>query len=137
MENKKNLATIALSALILAASIPLSADAGIEAHGIILASGCASDGCSAKQDSGASTQANHDWQKGSMTQRADEKKTLNLTEAQLLAMLNPQGKAIYLGLNPEGKALAIELASKETYRDKNLAIKEAQRRINERHGLKH
>ncbi len=55
-----------------------------------------------------------------------------LTEAQLLGMLTPQGRAIYLSLDPEGKALAIQLASQETYRDKNLAVKESQRRMNER-----
>jgi hypothetical protein len=58
-----------------------------------------------------------------------------LTEAQLLGMLTSQGRAIYLNLNPEGKALAIQLASQDSYRDKNLAVKEAQRRMNERRGL--
>lgn len=55
-----------------------------------------------------------------------------LTEAQLLGMLSPQGRAIYLSLDPESKALAIQLASQDSYRDKNLAVKEAQRRMNER-----
>lgn len=55
-----------------------------------------------------------------------------LTEDQLLGMLSPQGRAIYLNLNPEAKALAIQLASQDSYRDKNLAVKEAQRRMNER-----
>ncbi len=58
-----------------------------------------------------------------------------LTEAQLLGMLSSQGRAIYLSLDPEGKALSIQLASQDSYRDKNLAIKEAQRRMNERRGL--
>jgi len=59
----------------------------------------------------------------------------SLTEPQLLAQLTPQGRAIYMSLDAEGKALAIQLASEESYRDKNLAVKEAQRRVNERRGL--
>jgi hypothetical protein len=55
----------------------------------------------------------------------------SLTEAQLLAQLNPQGKAIYQSLNTRGQALARQLASQDSYRDKNLAVKEAQRRQNE------
>lgn len=58
-----------------------------------------------------------------------------LTEAQLLVLLNAQGRAIYLSLDPEGKALAIQLAGQDSYRDKNLAVKEAQRRMNDRRGL--
>jgi hypothetical protein len=58
-----------------------------------------------------------------------------LTEAQLLGMLTSQGRAIYLNLDPEAKALAIQLASQDSYRDKNLAVKEAQRRMNMRRGL--
>jgi hypothetical protein len=55
-----------------------------------------------------------------------------LTEAQLLDLLTPQGKSIYLSLDPEGKKLAIQLASQDSYKDKNLAVKEAQRRLNDR-----
>lgn len=58
-----------------------------------------------------------------------------LNEAQLLGALNPQGRSIYLSLDPEAKALAIQLASEDSYRDKNLAIKEAQRRMNDRFGI--
>lgn len=58
-----------------------------------------------------------------------------LTEAQLLGMLSSQGRAIYLSLDPEGKALAIQLASQDSYKDKNIAAKEAQRRMNQRRGL--
>lgn len=58
-----------------------------------------------------------------------------LTEAHLLGALNPRARAIYLSLDPQGKALAIQLASEDSYRDKNLAVIEAQRRMNERRGL--
>lgn len=58
-----------------------------------------------------------------------------LSEAQLLGALTPQVRSIYLSLDPEGKTLAIQLASQDSYRDKNLAVKEAQRRIAERYGL--
>lgn len=58
-----------------------------------------------------------------------------LNEAQLLGMLNPQGRAMYLSLDPEAKALAIQLASEDSYKDKNLAIREAQRRMNDRLGV--
>jgi hypothetical protein len=58
-----------------------------------------------------------------------------LTETQLLGLLNDRGRQIYLNLDPVGKALAIQLASEESYRDKNLAIREAQRRMNERWGI--
>jgi hypothetical protein len=58
-----------------------------------------------------------------------------LTEAQLFGLLSDQGREIYLNLDPEGKALAFQLASEESYRDKNLAMKEAQRRMNERRGI--
>jgi hypothetical protein len=58
-----------------------------------------------------------------------------LTEAQLLSMLSPQGRAIYLSLDPEAKALAIQLASLDSYQNKDLAVRETQRRMNERRGL--
>ncbi len=61
--------------------------------------------------------------------------TATFTEPQLLGMLSSQGRAIYLSLDPEGKALAIQLASQDSYKDKNLAVKEAQRRMSERRGL--
>lgn len=58
-----------------------------------------------------------------------------LTEAQLLGMLNQRAKNLYLSLDQEGRSLAIQLASQDSYRDKNLAIMEAQRRMSERRGM--
>lgn len=60
------------------------------------------------------------------------KSTYTWTEAQLLTAITPQSRTIYLNLDPEGKALAVQLASQDSYQDKNLAIKEAQRIISER-----
>lgn len=126
MQNKKDLAKIALTALILASTTPVNGQASIHADGIVLAASCAAHGCpgvkSSSGDSGSTANMSYYNPNASAT----------LTEAQLLDMLNPQGKSIYLSLDPEGKALAIQLASQDSYRDKNLAIKEAQRRMNER-----
>ena len=162
MENKKDLAKIAFTALILASAIPMNGHADLEAHGIVLAAGCAAHGCPAKN--GAAPQANEtsyyeDYRKAHeesfarpseygmsnfnrgnvagpqgdhLPTGAPAKASTTLTENQLLGMLNPQGRSIYLSLDSEAKALAIQLASQETYRDKNLAVKEAQRRMNER-----
>ncbi len=54
-----------------------------------------------------------------------------MTEAQLLGALSPQGRSLYLNLDAKGKALALQLASQDVYKDKNLAIKEAVRRMQE------
>lgn len=78
------------------------------------------------------TSSDYDYNRGAATTSTS---SVTLTEAQLLGMLNPQARAIYLSLDPEGKALAIQLASQDSYRDKNLAIKEAQRRMNDRRGM--
>lgn len=152
MENKKDLAKIALAALILASATPVNGQADIEAHGIVLAAGCASHGCPAAKNGSVSTpasdnnayharvpnQSSSDYSNQSYgtnnSPPAGAHSNATLTEAQLLGMLSPQGRAIYLNLDPEAKALAIQLASQDSYRDKNLAIKEAQRRINERRG---
>jgi hypothetical protein len=54
----------------------------------------------------------------------------SLTEADLLKQLNSQGRAIYQSLDDQGKALALKLANQDTYKDKNQAVKEAQRQMN-------
>lgn len=231
MENKKGLAKIALAALILASITPVTGHADIEAHGTVLAVGCAAHGCPAatKNGSTSSTSANDDssynarnpnqsgrgyshqsygmsnnptgsnpsryadypntykgagnppsgyegsasggdnrpWNSGredfreanpgsafhpaskygAMSGVNEESRTENdyqhnratvttpastatLTESQLLGLLNPQERAVYLSLDPEAKALAIQLASQDSYHDKNLAVQEAQWRIN-------
>lgn len=58
-----------------------------------------------------------------------------LTETQLLVALSPQGRAIYMSLDSEAKALAVQLASEKTFTDKNLAVKEAKKRMDDRQGL--
>lgn len=55
-----------------------------------------------------------------------------LTEPQLLSQLSDQGKQIYLSLAPEGKALALQLASQANYTNKDVAVREAQRKYDER-----
>ncbi len=77
------------------------------------------------------TTSDYDFNRAAVTTSTS---SMTLTEAQLLSMLSPQGRAVYLSLDPEGKSLAIQLASQDSYRDKNLAVKEAQRRMNERRG---
>jgi len=56
----------------------------------------------------------------------------NLSDTDFQNQLSPQGKAIYQNLDAEGKALARQLFSQGAFKDRDLAIKEAQRRINER-----
>lgn len=58
-----------------------------------------------------------------------------ISEGELMKQLNAQGKAIYNSLDTEGRALALQLASQDSYKDKNQAVKEAQRRINEQRGM--
>lgn len=55
-----------------------------------------------------------------------------ITEPQLLSQLTPQGRNLYLNLNPEGKALALQLASQANFSNKDLAVREADKRIRER-----
>lgn len=59
----------------------------------------------------------------------------SMSESDLMRQLNPQSQAIYQGLDNQGKALALQLASQPSYKDKNLAVKEAQRRSAERNGM--
>ncbi len=57
-----------------------------------------------------------------------------MTEGQLWSALSPQARDMYLKLDPEWRAKALDLASQDSYRDKDLAIKEAQRRMIEQRG---
>ena len=153
MKQKKDLAKVALAALIFAAAAPADAiDHGIEAQGTYLASGCAAHGCKTIADNAGSDNEMYNTRSntyqmgnqpsGSGAQNGDRSRAMSTTapasamnETQLLGMLNPQTQNIYLSLDPEGKALALQLASQDSYRDKNLAVKEAQRRMNERRGV--
>lgn len=123
MENKKDLVKIALTALILASAIPVNGQAETMVSGILLAAGCPAHGCAAAQ-SGSDQPP--------VSEEGRDNSNQPYEETKLLGALNPQGKAIYLSLDSEGKSLAIQLASQDSYRDKNLAVKEAQRRMNER-----
>lgn len=55
-----------------------------------------------------------------------------MTEPQLISQLTPQGRNLYLNLDPEGKALALQLASQANFSNKDLAVREAAKRIQER-----
>ncbi len=55
-----------------------------------------------------------------------------MTEAQLFALLSPEGRNMYTNLDPEGKALALQLASQANYTHKDLAVREAYTRMQER-----
>jgi hypothetical protein len=59
---------------------------------------------------------------------------MNFTESQFVASLSSLGRSIYLGLDSQGKSLALQLAGEGGYQNKELAVKEAQRRMNERNG---
>ncbi len=137
MEHKKELAKIALATLILAASSPVNAsiDQGFDAHGTYLAAGCAAHGCGGGSTSPSSAKEGNvtaDNTDQMVNKSMVTTPSVIMTDSQLLGQLNPQGKGIFMSLDPEGKALAIQLASQDTYKDKNLAVKEAQRRMNER-----
>lgn len=150
MEQRKELAKIALAALILASAAPAFAaiDDSLEVHGTYLAAGCAAHGCSTTADaptdkaannSGMNAMGSNQMVSQPMVTPMESKPmatapSATLTDAQLIGMLNSQGRGIFMSLDPEGKALAVQLASQEIYKDKNLAVKEAQRRMNERRG---
>ena len=55
-----------------------------------------------------------------------------MTEAELRPLLSPQGWALYTNLTPEGKALALQLASQANFTNKDLAVKEAYLRTEEK-----
>jgi hypothetical protein len=55
-----------------------------------------------------------------------------MTEAQLFALLSPEGRKMYSGMDPEGKALALQLASQANYSHKDLAVREAYTRMQQR-----
>lgn len=114
MKNKKDLAKLAFSALVVASAIPVSAQADFTAPGIFLAAGCAEHGCAAAKNS------------------SGDAPVTTLTEAQLLDGLNAQSRSVYLGLSPEGKALAIQLASQSSSKDKSGAVNEAQKRMSDK-----
>jgi hypothetical protein len=59
----------------------------------------------------------------------------SVSDEDLNRQLSSQGRAIYQTLDSEGKTLARQLASQDSYKDKDLAIKEAQRRSNEKRGI--
>lgn len=59
---------------------------------------------------------------------------LSPNEVALFETLSVTGRSIYQSLDSPGKALALQLAGENGYQNKELAVKEAQRRMNERNG---
>lgn len=59
---------------------------------------------------------------------------LSPNEMALFETLSITGRSIYQSLDSQGKALAMQLAGENGYQNKELAVKEAQRRMNERNG---
>jgi len=59
-----------------------------------------------------------------------------MTKMQLISQLSPQGKTIFASLDADGQDLALRLASQDAYKDKDLAVKEAQRTMNEQRSMK-
>lgn len=68
---------------------------------------------------------------GSMMQekRGSQKQ---MTEDELLSQLNEDGKRTFNSLDAAGKALAIKMASLDTFKDKNLAVKAAALKMSEK-----
>ena len=128
MEHKKELTKIALAAFILASTTTVNAEDQIfETTGTYLAAGCKQHGCQTIADATGSP-SSYQMESRPMVTRM----STTLTDAQLLGMLNDQGRKIFMSLDAEGKALAVQLASQDLYKDKNLAVKEAQRRMSEK-----
>lgn len=84
--------------------------------------------------SGTSTGSSYN--RDSMMKNDTDENMTNMTSAQpmteddLLSQLNDQGKAMYNSLSPEGKRLALLIASR--INDKNLAVREAAKKMAER-----
>lgn len=57
--------------------------------------------------------------------------TSTISETELYNQLNNEGKRIFNSLDARGRNIALQLASQANYRDKNLAVKEAQRIVND------
>lgn len=55
-----------------------------------------------------------------------------MTETELLSQLNEDGKKTYNSLDTAGKALALKMASQDTFKDKNLAVKAAALKMSEK-----
>lgn len=66
----------------------------------------------------------------SMQQDKGSKKMM--TESELLSQLNEEGKKTYNSLDANGKALALRMASQDSFKDKNLAVKAAALKMSEK-----
>lgn len=78
------------------------------------------------------TAGDYDYQRTGTGMSNTASSTLN--DADILNKLGPEGKRIYQSLGPEGKALARQLISQDSFKDKDQAVREALKRMNERQG---
>ena len=72
----------------------------------------------------------------SMNQAAAATSKTKMTKLELIKKLSPEGRQIFSGLDDAGQDLALSLASQDSYADKDAAVKEAQRQINENKKMK-
>jgi hypothetical protein len=164
MEKQKKLAKLALAGLLLASALPMGAQAAGSKEIQLAAAGCAAHGCGAGSSNSSSKKASKDLadnadnyptstNPGAAQQNYNTNRnyststnyndsdvnaaanTTTLTKNQLWHQLSPKGKEIFNSLDPQGQTLALQLASKSTYTNKDLAVKEAQRKMNEDRGM--
>ncbi len=85
------------------------------------------NGCASKANGCANKSNGRGYTADASTEMKDATARKIWTESELLNSLNDSGKVAYRNLTPEGKALALKLASTEQYKDKNDAVKAAER----------
>ncbi len=145
MESRKELAHIALIILILTSAIPINSQMEVKVESMFLSANHTAYGLSTTSDGDERRERRDVRGNDTVAGHPDDRALLEtlspsgtLTESQLFSVLNAESRNIYFNLNPERKALAIQLASQNSYQDKNLAVKEAQRRtIKHQYQLRH
>lgn len=138
MKKKQDLKKLALlgftTSMILAQSnLQASASDDLEDRDSQILAGAIAHGCPGQRGCGNSSSS-----RGSgVIADADDDMNRNMsnemmTEDQLKSQLNDQGKEMFDNLSPEGKALALKLASGNTFKDKNMAVRVAAQRSERR-----
>jgi hypothetical protein len=84
------------------------------------------------QGSKNSMQQDSMMQDDSSRQQQNQQNKKMMTESELMSQLNEEGKRTYNNLDAAGKALALKMASQDTFRDKNLAVKAAALKMSEK-----
>lgn len=157
---EKKLIKLAVAALATVAVLPAGVEAGVQqSAGTFLAAGCGGNGCNGNKTAynygtsntpsqtdtynynaqGRPVDANIDYRvdtDANVNTNANRSSwwsssTTTISETELLKQLSPQGRAIYQSLDTEGKKEAQRLAAQENFKDKDSAVREAQRRTSE------